>query len=155
MERLNTSIAPARISSSVIWPLLESVPCCVEEDCDAVDELFVPDCGLAEPCCEVEEACWSAPEGWLETLPWLLDEPEAGLDDCDEDLLLEDELEEELEDELDGELDDELEGGLGIELLDCSVSGGLHAASDRNNIASAGIDQIPFMFRIVFRIDSD
>jgi hypothetical protein len=75
---------------------------------------------------------------------------EAGLDDCDEDLLLEDEL----EDELDDELDDELEGGLGIELLDCSVSGGLHAVRDKNSTASADIDHIPFMFCIVSKISS-
>jgi len=66
---------------------------------------------------------------------------EAGLDDCDDDLLLEDELDDELEDELEG----------GLELLDCSVSGGLHAVRDKNSTASAGIDHIPFSFCIVSR----
>jgi len=79
---------------------------------------------------------------------------EAGLDACDDELLLEGEFEEalvELGDELDGELDDELEGGLGIEVLDCCDSGGLHAVTANISRVSAGIANMLFMCRIIFQ----
>jgi len=79
MERLNTSIAAARISSSVIWPVLVSVPCA---GCDG-------DCCPKSGCCAAG-------------LPWVLDWLGAGVDAGDDELLLDEELDEELDDELEG-----------------------------------------------------
>jgi hypothetical protein len=71
---------------------------------------------------------------------------EAGLDACDDELLLEGELEE--------VLDDELEDGLGSEVLDCCDSGGLHAVRANTNRANAGIANILFMYRIIVWVSS-
>jgi len=130
-------MAPDNTSSSDICS-----PCCREvepEDdelfCGVVDVLPVPWLLLDDDCCG----------GLLLVLPWDVDEdevlPRDGEDwgEGGDELEVEPELE---DDELDDELELELELELEDELLDCSVSGGLQAASPNISIDINAIESI-------------